>query len=102
VIRDTTPLQDGMNRTIVEGEKNGTKYGTLGYTKKKKNGSRAYTRNANTLEATSQVRFKPGEDSARKAEKSTQTTQQNTMIHSVKCCTLVKQGQHSSIAIIQH
>jgi hypothetical protein len=54
-----------MNRTIVEGEKNGTKYRTLGYTKKKKNGSRAYTRNANTLEATSQVRFKPGEDSAR-------------------------------------
>jgi hypothetical protein len=68
VIRDTTPLQNGMNRNI-EGEKNGSQY--FGTPKRKKNGSRAYTRNKNTLEATSQVRFKPGEDSARKAEKST-------------------------------
>jgi hypothetical protein len=53
-----------MNRAVVEGEKNDFKYETLGHTKKKKNSSRANNRNTDTLEATSQVRLKPGENSA--------------------------------------
>jgi hypothetical protein len=53
-----------MNRAVVEGEKYGSKYGPLGHTKKKKNSSRPYTRNTDKLEATSQVRLKPGENSA--------------------------------------
>jgi hypothetical protein len=53
-----------MNRAIVDSEKNGPKYVTLGHTKKKKNSSRAYTKNTDTLEATGQVRLKPGENSA--------------------------------------
>ena len=71
VIRDTVPYRDGMDRAVVEREQNWAKYGPLGHTKKKKNGSRAYTRNTDRLETTGQVRLKPGEDRARKAEEST-------------------------------